>query len=80
MDKQFDKFFPCFKKAEDLLKNVQHNKYNRAIENELKETKNNSYVYNEEMLKIIKEAKLKLLNIIHNNDKIKNEKSLLSNK
>jgi hypothetical protein len=62
------------------LKNVQHNKYNRSLENELRDTKNNSYVYNDEMLKIIKEAKMKLLQIIHNNDKNKQEKSLLSNK
>lgn len=32
------------------------------------------------MLKIIKEAKMKLLQIIHNNDKIKNDKSTFINK
>lgn len=79
-DKQFEQYFPSFKKAEDLLKHVQHNKYNRTIENELKDTKNNSYLYNDEMIKFMKEAKIKLLQIIHNNDKIKHEKTMLSNK
>ncbi len=80
MEKQLERYFPSFKKTEDLLKNVQHNKYNRSIENELKETKNNSYLYNDEMIKFMKEAKIKLLQIIHNNDKIKHEKTTFSNK
>lgn len=62
------------------MKNVQHNKYNRTIENELKDTKNNSISYNEDMLKYIKEAKMKLLQIIHNNDKFKHEKTMVINK
>ena len=34
--------------------------------------------YNDEMIKYIKEAKIKLLQIINNHDKLKNEKSLVS--
>ena len=74
-EKLVERFFPCFKKTEDLLKHVQHNKYNRNIENELKETRNHSLTYNDDMIKYMKEAKQKLLLIIHNNEKLKNEKN-----
>ena len=76
-EKHIERYFPCFKKTEDLLKHVQHNKYNRTIENDLKETKNHSHTYNDDMIKYMKEAKAKLLQIIHNNDKVKSEKSLI---
>lgn len=69
-DKQFNKYFPHIKKAEEILKTVQGNKYkNGDIEH--KETKVNVQNQNEEMIKYIRDTKFKLIQVILDKEKIK---------
>jgi len=66
-DRQMMKYFPGFKETEDILKNVQSQKHNKNTDQELKETKTNANLSNEEMIKFIKDTKTKLLLSIINN-------------
>lgn len=66
-DKQFNKYFPYFKKAEDIMKHINSHKYNKNTESDINEAKKNAHSHNEEMIKYIQETKVLLLQSIYNN-------------
>lgn len=75
-DKQFNKYFPYFKKAEDMMKHMNNYKYNKNTETDIKEAKVNAHTCNEDMIKYIQETKATLLQTILNNiEKDKIEKA-----
>lgn len=69
-DKQIYKYFPNFRRAEEILKNIHLLKLTKGTEEDTKNLRTVAHKENEEMLRYIRETKNKMLNKINDTENV----------